>query len=70
MKAGDKTKIAKYAEAGVIAFLFGWGASECTTYLDLRGDGVTAHNEPADDDGGYLRKGINSYYTKGPIVLP
>ncbi len=70
MESGDKTKISQYAQAGVIAFLFGWGSNDCTTYLDLRGDGVTAQNEPADDDGGYLRKGIKSYYQKGVIGLP
>jgi hypothetical protein len=70
MKNGNKTKIAQYGEAGVIAFLFGWGANDCTTYLDLKGDGVTAYNEPSDDDGGYLRKGIKAYYRKGPVALP
>jgi hypothetical protein len=69
MQNGDKTKIAQYAQAGVIAFLFGWGSNDCTTYLDLRGDGITAQNEPADDDGGYLRKGIKAYYQKGAIPL-
>jgi len=70
MQNGNKTKIAQYAEAGVIGFLFGCGANDCTSYLDLRGDGITAQNELSDDDGGYLRKGIKAYYQKGAIQLP
>lgn len=68
-KSGDKTRVNQYAQAGVIAFLFGWGANDCTTYMDLKQDGITGVNELADDDGGYLRTTIKSYYQRGPVLI-
>ena len=69
LQNGNLDKIRQYGEAGVIAFLFGAGAGECTNYFDYRGDNVTGAGETADDDGGYLRKGIKAYYQKGPIAI-
>lgn len=69
LQNGNLDKIRQYADAGVIAFLFGAGAGECTSYFDIRGDGVTGSGETADDDGGYLRKGIKAYVQKGPIPV-
>jgi hypothetical protein len=63
-------KISEYGQAGVIAFLFGRGNSDCTSYMDAKGDGITATNETADDDGGYLRKAIKAYYQQGPVLVP
>ncbi|MCQ6956316.1 hypothetical protein [Mucilaginibacter aquariorum] len=67
---GNSEKIAQYGQAGVIAFLFGRGASDCTSFMDARGDGITGATETADDDGGYLRKAIKAYYQNGPVILP
>jgi hypothetical protein len=65
---GDVTKIKQYERAGVIAFLFGQGISNCTNYFDSKGDGSTGGiKETADDDGGYLRKAIKAYYLNGPV---
>jgi len=66
---GDVTKIKQYEQAGVIAFLFGQGFANCTSYADSKGDGKTGGvNETADDDGGYLRKAIKTYYLNGPVT--
>lgn len=66
---GNKDKIRAYGEAGVIAFLFGAGAGECTSYLDNLNDGITGAGDTQDDDGGYLRKGIKAYYQSGSIPV-
>ena len=67
---GSTAKITQYAQAGVIAFLFGQGISSCTSYVDNKNDGLTGGvNETADDDGGYLRKAVNSYYKNGPVLV-
>ncbi|WP_295772278.1 hypothetical protein [uncultured Mucilaginibacter sp.] len=62
-------KLLDYQRAGVVAFLFGRGAEECTSFYDLKNNGVTGPNETADDDGGFLRKGIKAYYQKGALPL-
>ena len=67
---GNVDKLKQYGEAGVIAFLFGRGADDCTSFMDSKNDGVTGLNESADDDGGYLRKSIKSYYQQGAVALP
>lgn len=69
LQSGNVDRIRAYGDAGVIALLFGAGAGECTSYLDNRGDGITGSGETADDDGGYLRKGIKAYYQKGPVKV-
>ncbi|HWO94584.1 MAG TPA: hypothetical protein VNL92_07455 [Dehalococcoidia bacterium] len=68
-----------YAEAGVIALLFGRGADGATDASDAAGDGVT-NPEPingntsrsalADDDGGLFRSLAKAYYESGPLALP
>ncbi|MES2266908.1 MAG: hypothetical protein V4520_09120 [Bacteroidota bacterium] len=65
----ENSRIAGYGQAGVIAFLFGRGASNCTSFMDSQHDGVTSAGETIDDDGGYLRKTIGAYYGKGPVTL-
>ncbi len=75
---GDQTHLQALADSGVIAILFGAGASGCTMYDDEMGDGVT--NPPpingndreaqyADDDGGYLRLSASAYYRAGALPL-
>ena len=74
------TRIARYANAGVIGLLFGGGATGCTSYDDTMNDGIT---NPAaapgnsgdvstfsDDDGGYLRLRGGAYYSAGKLTLP
>jgi hypothetical protein len=68
-----------YAQAGVVAFLFGGGADGTTCACDARKDGVTdpapigGNTRPslsADDDGGYFRERARAYYRGGSLVLP
>lgn len=63
----NKDNLAAYSKAGVIAFLFGRGAENCTNFMDSKADGVTGKDETADDDGGYLRNAIKIYYQKGVV---
>ncbi len=68
-----------YANAGVVAFLFGGGADGTTCACDGRKDGVT-NPEPingnarasltADDDGGFFRERVRAYYRRGALRLP
>ncbi|MET0903317.1 MAG: hypothetical protein ABWZ52_08760 [Acidimicrobiales bacterium] len=73
-----RTHLKAYADAGVVAFLFGRGAGGATCACDAAGDGVT--NPPAingntrpsinaDDDGGYFKEKARAYLS-GPMVLP
>lgn len=68
-----------WANYGVIGVMFGAGGSGQSHYFDSRGDGVT--NPPAingntqvaqyaDDDGGYIRSQVGTYYSGGTIPLP
>jgi hypothetical protein len=68
-----------YAQAGVVAFLFGRGADGPTCFCDAAKDGVT--NPPAingntrtslsaDDDGGFFRDRARAYYASGAMALP
>nr|WP_067062639.1 hypothetical protein [Mucilaginibacter sp. L294] len=66
---GNMDNIKAYQQAGVIAFLFGNGISNCTSYLDSKKDGITGAGETMDDDGGYLRKGMKAYYEQGPVQV-
>jgi hypothetical protein len=68
-----------YAQAGVVAFLFGRGADGATCYCDAANDGVTnpapingntRTSLSADDDGGFFRDRAAAYYTAGPMPLP
>ncbi|MGY4539611.1 phage-related protein [Mucilaginibacter sp. UYNi724] len=66
---GNMGNIKAYGEAGVIAFLFGNGLNNCTSYLDSKRDGITGAGEAADDDGGYLRKAVGAYYRQGALAI-
>ena len=77
----DSTRahLAEYLNAGVIAFLFGRGASGTTCPCDAAGDGIT-NPEPingnvgvslnADDDGGFFDTKAGAYYSTGSLPLP
>lgn len=67
-----------YADAGVIALLFGGGAGGTTCACDAEHDGVT--NPPpvngnttiatsADDDGGYFKLRVEAYQRGGVVAL-
>jgi hypothetical protein len=67
-----------YANAGVVAFLFGRGADGTTCACDANHDGITnpapinGNNTPslnADDDGGFFHQKVTSYY-QAPLSLP
>ena len=67
-----------YRDAGVIAFLFGGGATGTTCACDALKDGVTnpkpinGNNQDsysADDDGGFFMRQAAQYYTNGPLRL-
>lgn len=75
---GERQHLVEYADAGVIAVLFGAGASGCTLYTDEAGDGITnpppingnvLYAQYPDDDGGYLRLRAAQYYQEGPVPL-
>ncbi|MBI2838993.1 MAG: Ig-like domain-containing protein [Acidobacteria bacterium] len=79
LQTGNRQNIVDYANAGVIAILFGRGADGPTDYTDDHGDGITnpapinGNNLAAlyaDDDGGFLRIGVAAYYAAGPVPLP
>jgi len=68
-----------YANAGVVAFLFGGGAAGVTCACDADHDGVTnpppinGNNTPslsADDDGGLFHQKAAAYYQNQPLPLP
>ncbi|MEA2440809.1 MAG: hypothetical protein QOH76_2233 [Thermoleophilaceae bacterium] len=76
--SGGRKHLRAYADAGVVALLFGGGADGTTCACDARGDGVT--NPPpkhgnvrrslsADDDGGYFRARVRAYYRAGAMRL-
>jgi hypothetical protein len=74
-----RTNLQAYAQAGVVAFLFGRGADGATCACDDAGDGVTdptaingntTTSLNADDDGGFFRQKASSYYSSGALVLP
>jgi hypothetical protein len=68
-----------YANAGVVAFLFGRGADGTTCACDAAQDGVTnpapinGNNTPSlssDDDGGFFHQKAGAYYQANPLQLP
>jgi hypothetical protein len=74
-----RTHLQAYAQAGVVAFLFGRGADGATCACDSAGDGVTnpaaingntTASINADDDGGFFRQQAAEYYSTGAVVLP
>ncbi len=67
-----------YINAGVVAFLFGGGATGTTCACDAAGDGITnpvaingnnLTSLTADDDGGLFRQKAAAYYAAGPLAL-
>jgi hypothetical protein len=75
----SRASLNTYVQAGAIGFLFGRGADGATCACDAANDSVT--NPPpingntgmsynADDDGGFFRHVVGSYYAAGPISLP
>jgi hypothetical protein len=77
--ATGRDHLKAYANAGVIAFLFGAALDGATCACDARHDGVT-NPAPisgntrtalsADDDGGLFRSLANGYYAAGTVALP
>ena len=70
--------LASWRDWGVVALLFGGGAGGTTCACDGVGDGTTnpaasgTHTRAslsADDDGGYLRDRVASYYDAGGLSL-
>jgi len=68
-----------YADAGVVAFLFGRGADGNTCACDASGDGITnpapidgntGVSINADDDGGFFIQMAGAYYQAHPLALP
>lgn len=68
----------EYRQAGVIAFLFGAGASGTTHASDATGDGVTnpapingnvGLSLSADDDGGFFKDRVRAYHAAGAMSL-
>jgi hypothetical protein len=67
-----------YVNAGVVAFMFGGGASGTTCACDAAGDGITNPTAingntltslNADDDGGFFRQKAVAYYAAGALPL-
>jgi len=77
---GNRQHLVEYADAGVMAVLYGAGLPYVTTtYTDEMADGITnpapinGNNlvaQYADDDGGYLRLKGAEYYQQGAVPLP
>jgi hypothetical protein len=75
----SRAHLAAYANAGVVAFLFGRGGDGPTCACDANNDGVTnpaainGNNRislSADDDGGYWHERTVLYYQTGAMALP
>lgn len=69
----------EWANRGVMGIMFGAGVGSQSHYYDFNNDGITnptpingnnLMSSYPDDDGGYLRLGISSYYTTGYMPLP
>jgi hypothetical protein len=74
-----RTHLIDYANAGVVAAIFGGGGAGTTCACDAANDGVTnpipvngntALSLSADDDGGFFRARAAAYYAGGRLVLP
>ncbi len=79
LQAGNGTNVADFANAGVIAILFGGTDAGTTHHTDSQSDGVTnpaaingntAAATVPDDDGGFLRSAAAAYYAAGAVALP
>jgi hypothetical protein len=76
---GTRARLRAYAAAGFAGLLFGRGADGATCSCDAAKDGVTnpapvggntRSSLSADDDGGYFKAQVRSYYRGGAITLP
>ena len=76
---GSRARLEQYAAAGFAGFLFGRGADGNTCACDAAHDGVTNPSPidgnvrsslSADDDGGYFKTQVRSYYAAGALPLP
>jgi hypothetical protein len=74
----SRALLQRYAQAGVIALLFGRGADGATDASDGANDGVTnpapingnaQQSTSADDDGGFFRTVAKDYYQQGALKL-
>lgn len=74
-----RSKLTAYANAGVVAVLFGGGAAGTSCACDGVGDGVTnpapingnvTSSYNADDDGGFFKDRVAAYYAAGALSLP
>ena len=74
-----RAQMTTYANAGVVAVLFGGGASGTSCACDGVNDGVTnpaaingnaTASYNADDDGGFFKNRAAAYYTAGAMTLP
>ena len=75
----SRAHLKAFADAGVIALLFGRGADGATCACDAAHDGVTdpppidgnnGGSLNADDDGGFFRQKAAAYYAAGAMRLP
>jgi hypothetical protein len=75
---GNRKHLRAYADAGVVALLFGGGADGTTCACDAQHDGVTnpapkhgntRQSLSADDDGGYFRQQVRGYYRRGALTV-
>lgn len=73
-----RAQMRAYADAGVVALLFGRGADGPTCACDANGDGVTnpapingndRESLNADDDGGFFLERTRAYYAGGRLGL-
>jgi hypothetical protein len=76
---GTRARLRAYAAAGFAGFLFGRGADGATCACDAAKDGITnpaplggntRRSVSADDDGGYFKAQVRSYYKGGAVTLP
>jgi hypothetical protein len=74
----SRAHLQTYIDSGVVAFLFGGGASGTTCACDALNDGVTdpapinGNEGPslsADDDGGFFKDRARAYYATGALLL-
>jgi hypothetical protein len=61
--AANRTHLTNFANAGVIALLYGTPEAKTTHFEDIDVDGV-------DDDGGFLRTSAGAYYSAPQVQLP
>ncbi|MBU6389252.1 hypothetical protein KGQ71_01930 [Patescibacteria group bacterium] len=75
----SRSHLQEYANAGVVALLFGRGDNGATCGCDANNDGVTnpapinGNTTPsysADDDGGFFRLKVKEYYAAGALSIP